>query len=93
VLSVIVTVDFFYQPPGDYNPDKFWLSADDLLQEGTWLWSRTNAPLTYTHWRDGKPDNGGNDGDEHCLEMDRDHGYQWDDNNCEDMNHFICETP
>lgn len=41
---------------GDRN---MWIGFTDQAQEGTWVWS-SGEVLSFSHWRDGEPDNSGN---------------------------------
>jgi hypothetical protein len=57
-----------------------------------WTWNGV-APVVYTHWLSGKPDDGG-DGEnrsEQCASM-RTDGL-WDDNSCGQTLDFLCERP
>jgi len=46
-----------------------WMDGTDAVSEGAsegaWKWSSSGAPLSYTNWASGEPNNSGNDED--CL--------------------------
>lgn len=42
-----------------------WLGATDAASEGTFVWSATGEPLTYSNWYQGEPNDYG--GDEDCV--------------------------
>lgn len=74
-----------------YNPGRFWLDATDLLAEGDWIWSTLNEPIldTFSHWAPNEPNNVNSV--EHCLAVDFTNNLQWNDEDCERKNNFICE--
>ena len=41
-----------------------WIGGTDAASEGTWVWSPSNTPLSYTNWYAGEPNNSGG---EDCL--------------------------
>ena len=49
--------------------------------------------MTYTHWDDGQPDDGGpgDDDQEDCMEMKASHNWKWVDNECDENKKYICE--
>jgi hypothetical protein len=55
-----------------------------------WKWNG-KTPVDYTHWANGKPDDGSEGGAEQCGKMEAD--GQWDDAGCTQANHFLCERP
>ena len=69
-----------------------YLDGTDAETEGTFEWSTTNAPLTYSNWWAGEPNNccGGED----CLIMFatvvRETG-SWNDWNCSAPEPSVCE--
>eukprot|EP00964_Phaeocystis_antarctica_P034107 scaffold19389_cov66-Phaeocystis_antarctica.AAC.1 len=67
-----------------------WIGGTDAASEGTWVWSPSNTPLSYTNWPTGQPDNwlGGED----CL-MTRSAGGQWNDGHCASKMKYICQQP
>ncbi len=72
--------------------EAYWLGADDLKQEGTYIWAETGETLAYSRWNGEQPNNliGGT---EHCLEMRREYNYTWNDLSCDSNISFICENP
>ena len=64
------------------TPSAF-LGATDLVTEGTFLWPG-GAPLTYTNWRSGEPNNGGTGAtyQEDCVVIQGMLGGVWDDRPC-----------
>ena len=53
----------------------------NLFQEGSWAWIRTGEPIEFSAWRQGQPDNGGND-EENCLHIIFKWEYTWNDFSC-----------
>ena len=70
--------------------NKVWIGGTDATSEGTWVWSPSNTPVSYTNWPTGQPDNwlGGED----CL-MTRHAGGQWNDSPCASKMKYICQQP
>ena len=68
--------------------NQVWIGGTDAATEGTWVWSPTNTPMSYTNWAPGEPnDNGG----QHCLAV-YDSG-KWDDTTCTSFaTKFVCQT-
>lgn len=64
----------------------FWLSGNDLMEEGIFSWSSNGRPITFKRWLSGQPDNAG--GNENCVEM---YDHQWNDNKCQNDMYFVCE--
>jgi hypothetical protein len=65
-----------------------WIGANDVADEGTMVWS-TGAPVVYTNWSEGQPDDymGGED----CTEK-RTFNDQWNDRSCfGEPLLFVCE--
>ena len=69
-----------------------WLGGTDMLNEGEWLWAKTFQPITYTRWAPNEPNNGA-DQDQHCLGMEKDNDFKWDDNTCSRLAIPLCERP
>lgn len=71
---------------------KYWLSASDIHDEGSFFWcsNSTARPLgSYTQFAAGQPDNA--EEDENCLVFD--HMMQLSDENCANaQNAFICKV-
>jgi cysteine-rich repeat protein len=56
-----------------------WIGLSDAAQEGTWVWS-SGAPLTYTHWGEGEPnDLGGGEDYAYILEPTDPRAGFWND--------------
>ncbi|KAK3094468.1 hypothetical protein FSP39_002108, partial [Pinctada imbricata] len=78
----------------EFNPPKFWIGGNDIAETGTWVWEKTDTKIAdgYHDWNNGNPDNGGDDADEHCLEIQADHGWKWNDNECRETFYPVCEV-
>ena len=66
-----------------------WIGGTDAASEGTWVWSPSNTPLSYTNWYSGQPDN--HLGGEDCLEFNWDGGGKWNDASCTETRQYVCE--
>ncbi|XP_061181229.1 perlucin-like [Saccostrea echinata] len=78
---------------GQFHSPRFWIGATDIAETGTFIWEGTQVRLDagFTNYRGGSPDNGGDDSDEHCMEMTYDYNYEWNDNQCDNKFYPICE--
>eukprot|EP00964_Phaeocystis_antarctica_P102291 scaffold67648_cov33-Phaeocystis_antarctica.AAC.1 len=56
--------------------NKVWIGGTDAASEGTWVWSPSNMPLSYTNWYPGEPNN---QGGEDCLEFNFGGPGKWND--------------
>ena len=65
-----------------------WIGGTDAASEGTWKWSSTGTPLTYTNWYSGPNNLGGN---EDCLQFNYGSLGRWNDYNCAMQWKFVCE--
>jgi hypothetical protein len=71
-----------------------WIGATDEVTEDAFVWVN-GEPFVFDHWRQGEPNNGGDDG-ENCAVAEGDNnvageGCLWDDRPCEDGRPFLCE--
>jgi len=66
-----------------------WIGGTDAALEGTWVWSPSGTPLSYTNWWSGEPNNVG--GNEDCLSVFYDVGG-WYDNRCSHELKYVCQT-
>lgn len=73
---------------GFVTPNIYWIGGTDVVEFRIFRWVHNEASLTYTNWQTGEPNNFG--GLEHCLQMSN--GHTWNDNRCDRLNNFICET-
>ncbi|CAG2205620.1 unnamed protein product [Mytilus edulis] len=77
------------------NGDGFWIGGTDEVIEGVWVWAASGKPLTYSNFYKSVPniDKNANPNDENCLEIVQWTGNvgKWNDNNCSEESHFICE--
>uniref|UniRef100_K1RB88 Perlucin n=1 Tax=Magallana gigas TaxID=29159 RepID=K1RB88_MAGGI len=91
---VINRVQASWAQATNFDPPRFWVGGSDLLQEGKWTWTKTGSVIGsqgFSHWGPGQPDNGVEHLDEHCLELEAGHHWLWNDDDCEEFKHFICE--
>ena len=56
-----------------------YLGADDMKEEGIFVWVATGEPVTYTNWAPSEP-NGGNGED--CVALESSGGWTWRDMCC-----------
>ncbi|XP_077891211.1 uncharacterized protein LOC101969219 isoform X1 [Ictidomys tridecemlineatus] len=63
-----------------------WIGLSDHNNEGSWHWV-DNTPLQLSYWKEGEPNNAGN---EDCAEL---FVEDWNDNKCTAQNFWICERP
>ncbi|KAH8249238.1 hypothetical protein KR032_007581 [Drosophila birchii] len=66
---------------------KYWLSLNDLVQEGEFVSLASGQPAPILNWRPGQPDN--YNFNEHCVMA---INYYMYDNPCLFKAHFICEA-
>ena len=65
-----------------------WLGATDTSTEGSFIWTTSGLPLTFTDWFDFEP-NGGTV--ENCIGLYEVQAGLWIDLPCEDAKRGICE--
>ncbi|KAL3870731.1 hypothetical protein ACJMK2_038775 [Sinanodonta woodiana] len=67
-----------------------WTGANDISNEGQWVWSPGDVKMIFTVWSKGEP----NDqfGEEDCVELNRFIDFKMNDLNCNLDRYFICET-
>jgi hypothetical protein len=65
----------------------FWIGYNDRGNEGTFTWVNGETPV-YVNWRPGQPNNNNN---EDCVEDNSQDTGQWNDVDCAQTRHFICE--
>ncbi|KAL4233246.1 C-Type lectin [Mactra antiquata] len=69
----------------------FWLGATDMVNEGTYVWTRRNEYVSeYTNWAPGQPSSGRA---ENCLALYEGVQFKWNDAPCDIQASFICEVP
>ena len=79
-------------PPGSFPHDHdFWIGAGDFLEEGTWIWTKSQAMIdpTATFWGPGQPSNAHQH--QACLRISQNLQYKWEDGSCDSPEYFICE--
>lgn len=75
-----------------YSNTAWWIGANDINREGTWVWVDGSA-VTYAPWGPHQPDNGAGTGDEDCAEMNWwTWGSAWGDDGCDAARDFVCES-
>uniref|UniRef100_A0A903VTQ3 C-type lectin domain-containing protein n=2 Tax=Aedes aegypti TaxID=7159 RepID=A0A903VTQ3_AEDAE len=72
----------------------WYIGGTDLGNEGHFIWISTNTPVGhktgYFNFSPGQPDNAG--ANEHCLEIGRWGGVEWNDVHCHAKSRYICES-
>jgi len=62
--------------------NRAWIGGTDLAVEGSFVWA-DGAPLAYTNWRTGEPNNGNGNFEEDCALIEGQNGGTWDDRPCD----------
>ncbi|VDI25364.1 low affinity immunoglobulin epsilon Fc receptor [Mytilus galloprovincialis] len=72
------------------NKHNFWLGANDINTEGTFIWSTSNHEFDITDWGPHEPN--GHKG-ENCLDtrIYDDGKLHWNDHSCDLLFYFVCE--
>ncbi|MCP4921517.1 MAG: hypothetical protein GY913_31865 [Proteobacteria bacterium] len=70
-----------------YNLAGWWTGYNDRDDEGVWAWE-DGSSSTYTRWADDEPNNWWG---EDCMELWDDKYSLWNDEDCDEVQHFICE--
>ncbi|XP_062598632.1 perlucin-like [Saccostrea cucullata] len=73
----------------DQNEVSYWLGGNDIEIEGVFKWVKSDAPLIFTDWNPGQPDDANG---EDCMELRGAFHYHWNDLPCTVPHHFICES-
>ncbi|XP_076437382.1 perlucin-like [Babylonia areolata] len=78
---------------GFVNDHDFWIGGGDFLEEGTWIWTKSQSLIdpTATFWAPGQPSN--THQHQACLRMSENLHYKWEDGSCDSPEYFICEKP
>ncbi|HKE16897.1 MAG TPA: C-type lectin domain-containing protein [Kofleriaceae bacterium] len=76
--------------------EEIWIGASDTFSENSFVWV-TGEPFAFDHWRQGEPNNGGDDGED-CAVIEGDNnipgeGCLWDDRACPTPSPYLCERP
>lgn len=66
-----------------------WVGGNDIDVEMTWIWI-TGEPMIYENWRDGEPNNAGDNGED-CMIIEGELGGTWDDRPCDRQYAYFCE--
>ncbi len=77
---------------GWVEDDQIWLGLSDIDEEGNWKNWKTGAPVTFSNWDWGEPNNidKGTEKPEDCAAM-VDNG-EWNDSMCGKKLRFVCEN-
>ena len=91
-LATVETAEedaFLYRTIAGFHRARFFIGLNDEQQEGTFVW-RTGAPVEYSHWNQGEPNN---QDEEDCVEIIE--GGVWNDISCtqHERNGYVCEFP
>jgi hypothetical protein len=67
------------------------MGLSDKLIEGEYVWETSMTVLGasgYSNWSPGEPNNHKN---ENCVKYAHSHNYLWQDTECDQEEHYICE--
>ncbi|XP_038066245.1 perlucin-like protein [Patiria miniata] len=84
--------DFYQRHSPRPCSDGYWIGANDIGNEKSWVWDENGDPVTYTNWQPEEPNN--HNGREDAAEV------RMSDSKWNDMDHltgdercYICEKP
>ncbi|XP_063405603.1 C-type lectin domain family 4 member K-like [Mytilus trossulus] len=83
-------IDFLKNNTAKYKKN-FWLDGTDESEEGVWVWATSGQKFTINDWHSSEPNNYGDA--ENCLNMHKNHDYQWNDAGCSQRLSYICKKP
>ncbi|KAL5010466.1 hypothetical protein ScPMuIL_012771 [Solemya velum] len=66
-----------------------WISGNDILEEGHWVYAMSQRGLVYTDWAPNEPNHMGTT--ENCIELQKYTDFRWNDNNCEQHRQVLCK--
>lgn len=69
------------------SAERWWIGLSDRAREGTAAWA-DGAPVTFTHWSRGQPDDAACGED--CAALKPRRGGAWSDGHCEQRRPFVC---
>ncbi|XP_055999470.1 galactose-specific lectin nattectin-like [Ostrea edulis] len=69
--------------------ERAWLGGADTAEEGTWIWSFSEIPLSFKNWNKGEPND--DKGKEDCLEILGTQNGLWNDLPCSYSSASVCE--
>ena len=75
-----------------FQTDNFWIGATDEAVEGSWVWSTSGRPVTFTNWRAGEPSNWS--ANQHCgrlVRLNHANAGKWEDVECNQLIMTLCE--
>ncbi|CAC5400935.1 unnamed protein product [Mytilus coruscus] len=68
----------------------YWLGGNDEVNEGSWTWKGTDAPVDYDGWHSGEPQGVSA---ENCMAIYTVVNYRWVDAHCTNSIRYIYEKP
>lgn len=67
-----------------------WSGANDIDNEGVFIWEHSGLPVSYTNWDDSNPDNINNPSNPiDCVDLF--YNGEWNDRPCTILAAFVCE--
>ncbi|XP_033102554.1 alpha-N-acetylgalactosamine-specific lectin-like [Anneissia japonica] len=76
----------------DSSNRAYWIGLSDIAEEGTYVWSDSDTVASYTNWKQGEPNNAGNEDCGHVTKS-NDEILLWNDTECYHTLSFVCELP
>merc|ERR1712062_755827 len=73
---------------GEIFQGYIWLGINDHMEEGQYVYSKSDEPIIFENWVSGQPDGGTN---QNCIAQDTGNTRTWRDIECRSAQRFICE--
>ncbi|XP_055999170.1 neurocan core protein-like [Ostrea edulis] len=72
-----------------YSDCKAWTGGNDILVDGDYKWHHSSSTMDFENWNQNQPNGNHNGEDQDCVELLK--NDEWNDENCNTRNSFICE--
>merc|ERR1712136_201743 len=74
-----------------HSISRVWIGATDVFHEGQFSWLRTFQRVSFTDWSQGESNMFHGPNSEDCVQMRKEHNWQWNDESCVQPDYFVCE--
>merc|ERR1711953_1464265 len=73
---------------GEEYPDFLWIGINDHMEEGRYVYTKSDEPILFENWFENQPDNSTS---QNCIGQNTANTAKWNDITCTNELRFICE--